>query len=89
MLHCTISVSVLKVGRYQNFHPVPLAHTDCTCLAADGLDLRLGVPLGELGAAALEVVEAEVRARVEGAAAEGKGGDGGGPLQEIGGNGGQ
>ena len=64
-----------------------MCHTECTCLAADGLDLGLGVPLGELGAAPLEVVEAEVRAGVEGAAAAGKGGvaEVGGPLQEMGG----
>ena len=48
-------------------------------LAANGVDLGAGVSLDELLAATLEVVEAEVGARVEGGAASGDGdGDGGG-----------
>ena len=35
-------------------------------LPADGVELLARVPLGKLGAAAVEVVEAEHRARVEG-----------------------
>ena len=47
-------------------------------LAANGVDLGAGVSLDELLAATLEVVEAEVGARVEGGAASGDDGDGGG-----------
>ena len=47
-------------------------------LAANGVDLGAGVSLDELLAATLEVVEAEVGARVEGGAASGDDGDGDG-----------
>ena len=50
----------------------------CPSLAADGVDLCAGVSLDELLAAAVEIVEAEVGARVEGGAASGDDHGGGG-----------
>ena len=47
-------------------------------LAADGVDLVAGVSLDELLAATVEIVEAEVSARVEGVAASGDDDGGGG-----------
>ena len=55
-------------------------------LAANGVDLGAGVSLDELLAATLEVVEAEVGARVEGGTASGDDGDGDGGRGRRGGN---